>query len=378
VSTLMGLRSQNRVAVQSAVSHHPDSLHAVGDLADALGRTADLYAVFVAPGYDLPVVGAALRAAFGERVIGCTSAGNIGPDGYDPAGICAIALTGGGLSAHTIVLGQLDDACAAVEESGGAIAELRGAIGDDDGFAILLTDGLRGNEDLLAASLMATLGDVPLVGASAGDDLTFSHTAVYHNGSFTENLATVTMVRLSSPFRLLRVQHHEATGTVLVATDVDPDQRIVRAFNGRPAAQAYAEAVGTPLGEITPTTFSRHPLLLNAGGSSWVRSIAEIAVPDSMRLFARVDVGDVLRLGRPEGMLEKLGRRLDTVAAELGSIGGMLAFDCILRRLEFENDGTAEQVGALLAARHATGFSSYGEQFNGMHMNHTLVAVAFA
>jgi hypothetical protein len=378
VPTLNGLHNQNRVAVQSAVSHQPDALRAVGDLADALGQTADLYAVFVAPGYDLAVVGTALHHAFGERVIGCTSAGNIGPDGYDHAGICAIALTGGGLSARTIVLGPLDDPCAVVEENGAAIAELRSGIGDDDGFAILLTDGLLGNEDLLVASLMATLGDVPLVGASAGDDLTFSHTAVYHNGLFTGNLATVTLVRSNSPFRLLRVQHHEATGTVLVATDVDPDQRIVRALNGRPAAQAYAEAVGIPLDEITPMTFSRHPLLLNAGGSSWVRSIAEIPDHDYLRMFARVDVGDVLRLGRPEAMLEKLGSRLDTVAAELGSIGGMLAFDCILRRLEFENEGNAEQVGALLAAHHATGFSSYGEQFNGMHMNHTLVAVAFA
>jgi hypothetical protein len=183
---------------------------------------------------------------------------------------------------------------------------------------------------------------------------------------------------LDAPFRLFRVQHHETTETVLVATDVDPDRRIVRAFNGRPAAQAYAEAVGIPWNQITPTTFSRHPLLLNAGGSSWIRSIAEIVADDFLRFFARVDVGDVLRLGRPEAMLEKLGARLDAVEAELGSIGGMLVFDCILRRLEFDSEGVTEQAGALLATHHASGFSTYGEQFNGMHMNQTLVAVAFA
>jgi hypothetical protein len=378
VSTPIGLRNQDRVAVRSAVSHHPEALHAVRDLADALGRTAELYVVFVAPGYDLAVVGPALRDAFGERVIGCTSAGNIGPDGYDPAGICGVALTGGGLSTRTVVLDPLDDPCAAVEDNGDAFAELRAGLGDGDGFAVLLTDGLRGNEDLLAARLMAAMGDVPLIGASAADDLTFRRTAVYHSGSFKENLATVTIVRSDAPFRLLRVQHHETTGTVLVATDVDADRRIVRAFNGRPAAQAYAEAVGMPLGEITPMTFSQHPLLLNAGGSSWVRSIAGITGHDFLRMLARVDVGDVLRLGRPEAMLEKLRSRLDTVAVELGSISGMLVFDCVLRRLEFENEGMAEQVGALLAAHHATGLSSYGEQFNGMHMNQTLVAVAFA
>jgi hypothetical protein len=363
MSPLTGVRGRKRVAARSATSHQPDALLAVGDVADALGRDADLYAVFVAPGYDLAVVGPALHQAFGERVIGCTSAGNIGPDGYEHAGICALALSGGGLCVRTIVLRPLDDPFALVDENGAAIAELRACIEGGDGFAILLTDGLGGNEDLLAANLMAALGDVPIIGASAGDDLTFHRTAVYHDGSFAANLATVAAVRLDAPFRLFRVQHHETTETVLVATDVDPDRRIVRAFNGRPAAQ---------------TTFSRHPLLLNAGGSSWIRSIAEIVADDFLRFFARVDVGDVLRLGRPEAMLEKLGARLDAVEAELGSIGGMLVFDCILRRLEFDSEGVTEQAGALLATHHASGFSTYGEQFNGMHMNQTLVAVAFA
>ncbi|GAA2512805.1 FIST N-terminal domain-containing protein [Winogradskya humida] len=378
MSTLAGSNSQTRVVVRSAVSHQSDASLAVGELVAALGQEADLYAVFVAPGFDLAAVAAATRAAFGDRVIGCTSAGNIGANGYDLTGIGAIALTGGALSARTIALGPLDDPCAVVEENGAAIAELRAGIGDADGFAVLLTDGLRGNEDVLTASLMAALGDVPIIGASAGDDLTFRRTAVYYNGQFSENLATVTVVRTDAPFRLMRVQHHEATGTVLVATDVDPDRRIVRAINGRPAARAYAEAVGLPVGELTPTVFSRYPLLLNAGGTSWIRSIAEVEAHDFLRMFARVDVGDVLRLGRPQAMLEKLGACLEGVAAELGSIGGMLVFDCILRRLEFESEGLTGQVGALLAAHHATGFSSYGEQFNGMHMNQTLVAVAFA
>lgn len=97
-----------------------------------------------------------------------------------------------------------------------------------------------------------------------------------------------------------------------------------------------------------------------------------------MRMFARVDVGDVLRLGRPVGMVEKLTERFAEVVADLGSVSGMLAFDCILRRLEFEEQGVADRIGAILADHRVVGFSTYGEQFNGMHMNQTLVAVAFA
>jgi hypothetical protein len=370
-------RSGQHVAAASAASHLPDGAAAVAEIAAALGTQADLYTVFVSTGYDLDAVGSALRKHFGERIIGCTSSGNIGPNGYDRAGICAAAFTGGGLHTRTVTVGPLDDTATAVERAGSALTGLRAELGDGDGFAILLTDGLTRNEDLLAANLMATLGDVPIVGGSAGDDLTFAHTAVYHDGKFQANRATVTLVRTDAPFRILRLQHHETTDTILVATDVDADRRIIRELNGRPAAPEYARAVGADLADIGPTTFSTHPLLLNAGGSSWIRSIAAVHDDQSLSMFARVDVGDVLRLGRPVGMMDKLAERFDAVRTELGSISATLTFDCILRRLEFEERGLADEVGAFLVQHRAIGFSTYGEQFNGMHMNQTLVAVAF-
>lgn len=378
MSALSEVKSGHQVAVTSAVSHRTGPSDAVAELAAALGPHADLYAVFVAPGYDLGAVGEALKRHFGDRVIGCTSAGNIGADGYDPQGLCALALTGGGVEARTIIVGPLDDAPAAVDAASMELSALRAQLDDREGFAILLTDGLARNEDTLAASLMATLGDVSIIGGSAGDGLEFRETAVYHDGAFHPNHATVTLFRLDAPFRLLRMQHHEATGAVLVATDVDPEQRIVRAFNGRPAAQAYAEAIGVTPGLLTPATFARHPLLLIAAGSSWIRSIAEIGPDESFSMFARVDVGDVLRVGHSAGMVDKLESRLAAVEADLGSLSGMLVFDCILRRLESEEHGTSDRVGAVLARHGAVGFSTYGQQFNGMHMNQTLVAVAFA
>ncbi|GLY92944.1 FIST N-terminal domain-containing protein [Actinoplanes sp. NBRC 103695] len=362
----------------SAVSHRAEPAAAVADLATALGPHADLYAVFVAPGYELTTLGSALREHFGDRVIGCTSSGNICAYGYDGRGITALALTGGGLEARTTVVGPLDDAPAAVDEASGRLAALRAGLDGHDGFAILLTDGLARNEDLLAASLMATLGDVPVIGGSAGDGLEFRSAAVYHDGAFHPNYATVTVVRLDAPFQLLRLQHHEAGDTVLVATDVEPERRIIRTFNGRPAASAYAEAVGADLETITAATFSEHPLLLSAAGSSWIRSVAQVGPDNTLIMFARVELGDVLRVGYSAGIMEKLQQRLGSVETELGSLSGMLAFDCVLRRLESENLGLSGRVGEVLARCGAVGFSTYGEQFNGMHMNQTLVAVAFA
>jgi hypothetical protein len=366
-----------RVSVTSAVSHLPDAADAVAELRDHLGDTADLFAVFVSPGYDLDAAGPAIADWCDGRVIGCTSSGNIGPDGYDGSGILAIAMSGGGLRARTMSLGPVDDVTQAVERGAAELVELHAAWEGADGFAILLVDGLCMREDRLVAALMAALGDVPIIGGSAGDALTFTYTAVYSEGRFVPNTATLTLVTLDAPFELFRLQHHEPTPLVLVATAASPDRRVVHSFNGRPACQVYAEVVGVGVDDLSPAIFSAHPLVLQAAGGNWVRSIS-VANPDgSLGLLAAVEVGDVLRVGSSTGIIEKLQERFSTLSDALGGVTGVLTFDCVLRRLEFEAHALDTQVGEILVRNKACGFSTYGEQFNGMHMNQTLVAVAF-
>jgi hypothetical protein len=366
-----------QVTVRSAVSHHPDADGAIAELRQRLGDTADLYAIFVSPGYDLDAAGAAISDWCDDRVIGCTSSGNIGPNGYESGGVAAVALAGGGLRARTISLEPLTDVPRALERAAPGLADLHAAWAGAEGFAMLLVDGLSMREDRLVAELMAALGDVPIIGGSAGDALTFTYTAVYHEGRFAPNMATFTMVTLDAPFRLFRLQHHEPTDQVLVATEASPDRRLIQAFNGRPAAEVYAEAVGVDPVGLGPAIFSAHPLILKAAGGSWVRSISSANDDGSLTLLAAVELGEVLRVGRSAGMLAKLAERFTALSGDLGGISGVLTFDCVLRRLEFEAHGVSAEVGEMLARNHAYGFSTYGEQFNGMHMNQTLVAVAF-
>ena len=50
--------------------------------------------------------------------------------------------------------------------------------------------------------------------------------------------------------------------------------------------------------------------------------------------------------------------------------------DCILRRLELEALGLAEEVGHFMAEHKVVGFSTYGEQLRGVHVNQTFVGLA--
>lgn len=376
-TTLSSPVTADRVVVTPAVSYHPDATVAVAELRERLGDTADLVAVFVSPGYDLDAAGAAIGDWCDGRVIGCTSSGNIGPGGYEDSSICAVALAGGGIRTRTLTIESLTDVPDAVERAGPELADLHACRDRSEGFAILLVDGLSMREDRLAAELMAALGDVPIIGGSAGDALTFTRTAVYHHGRFVSDTATLTMVALDAPFGLFRFHHHEPTDRVLIATEASPDQRRIHSFNGRPAAAAYAEAVGVGVDRLGPQAFSAHPLVLRAAGGTWVRSIKEANADGSLGLFASVEVGEVLRIGRSTGMVERLAGQFASLSQEVEGISGVLAFDCVLRRLEFEEHALSGEVGRILAHHRAAGCSTYGEQFNGMHMNQTLVGVAF-
>jgi hypothetical protein len=54
----------------------------------------------------------------------------------------------------------------------------------------------------------------------------------------------------------------------------------------------------------------------------------------------------------------------------------VLGCDCILRRLELQQKGLLDEAPNVLRGADFIGFSTYGEQFNGIHVNHTLTGVA--
>ena len=54
----------------------------------------------------------------------------------------------------------------------------------------------------------------------------------------------------------------------------------------------------------------------------------------------------------------------------------MIGCDCILRRLEIEQKDLGAAVDELVKRHSVVGFSTYGEQFHGMHVNQTFTGVA--
>jgi len=369
------------VVVRSAWSADPVGEDAVTAVAEELGDDAGLVLAFVSGGYDLDRVAGALTSWAGDRVIACTSAGALSRAGFQRSGIVVVALPGPDLEAVTIPIRPLAELDEVWAQAGGALRQaIRGTGVQADGrsqFAVMLVDGLSRREELLAEQVSGLLGGVPLIGGSAGDDLRFERTAVLVDGRFVSGAATVTVVTTGTPFRRFRVQHHAAGDQVLVVTSATAHERLVHTLNGRCAAEEYARAVGVGPADLSPTVFSTHPLVLRAGGGNWIRSISRVEPDGSLRFLCVAETGTVLRLGCSQDPATALADQFTSLRSELGPLAGVLAFDCILRRLEFEEGGLDRELGHLLAREGVVGFSTYGEQYDGVHVNQTMVGIAF-
>ncbi len=361
-------------SVWHAMTTDPDPRAAVADLRSQMGDRLDALFFFGSTAYDLDEVGPALKRSFDCPIIGCTSSGQIGPGGFRKGGMAATGFGGGNLAMVPHLIHPLVGFQDAVLPMASAIRN-EPADGRQHPFGFLVIDGLSMMEERVTSAIYQALGNIPIVGGSAGDDLRFDRTFVYHDGRFLSDAAVLASFRSRGPIVPFMLKHFIPGEPDIVITEADADRRIIREINGEPAADAYARALGLPTEALGPAVFSRHPFLMAIGSGHHVRSIAKVLPDRSLALYCAIDTGLAISIGRSVDPLALLERTLADVRRQAGDPLAVLACDCILRRLEFEDLGTDAEVGEVLARNQVFGFSTYGEQFNGIHVNQTLTGI---
>ena len=277
---------------------------------------------------------------------------------------------------------QIDDLVTiGVERAGGIVRRLKSQLRADangaNTFAVMLVDGLSNAEETLVAAVHWAIGDIQLVGGSAGDNLTFEKTTLIHAGQVWSQAALLLMIETDTPFRVFKTQNFEPTAIKLVVTAADTASRTVYELNAEPAAREYAAAIGLLPNDLGPFSFASYPLVVKVGGDYYCRSIRNMNLDGSLTFFCAIDEGLVFTVARPQDMVTSTEQTLRDVEASLGGIDLVLGFDCILRRLDAENSQTRNLVDQLYRKYRVVGFNTYGEQFNAMHLNQTLTGIAF-
>ncbi len=246
---------------------------------------------FCSSEYDRDALAGEIGARFGGApVVGCTTAGEIGPLGCRDGSLTGVSFAP---SAGTAVVGHLDDLRGFGLPEGVAFARgLRRRLEDEapqadahNTFAFLLVDGLFGHEEQLAHALQEGLGDIPLVGGSAGDSMSFASTYIYRDGEFVSGSAVLVLITTPLPFMEFKTQHFEPTDERLVVTEADPAERVVSEINGLPAAEEYARMLGVDPRDLGPAHFAASPVVVLIDGGNYVRSIQKVNPDGSLKFY---------------------------------------------------------------------------------------------
>ncbi len=380
-----GVRSMNaenrRLSVTIGQTTCRDEQQAVSEFFSQVhAADTDVVIFFCSSRYDLARLGTELKSKFPCPLIGCTTSGEISPKGYQEGGIVGAGFKSGELRIHTRLIPSLDQFHPSrVQQITDEIRkELSFSTRFDRNtmFGVLMIDGLSMFEEHVISSLHSSLNGVSIIGGSAGDDLRFEQTMVYSDGRFIPNAAVFSLFETTLPFYVFNTQHFRPTEKKLVITEADPSRRIVSQINAEPAAQEFARILDMPVSALNPRVFSKYPLMLKIGDSWYVRSIQKVNEDGSLSLFSAIDVGLVLTVGQGENLVVNFENTLHRISREVPNLRLIIGCDCILRRLEIVENGLGNQIDDLLCDTSFIGFSTYGEQYDCVHVNQTLTGVA--
>jgi hypothetical protein len=370
--------------IRIATSRKPSGTEAIREVAAALGDSDEFefLLIFVSPSFDPGEIVSGLALYLpGIRYAGCSTAGEISPDGLTHSSVVLLAFP---QRLFSIVCAPLYDCRNFDLEQGTQMAaalrrELASRTENREGkpFAMTLLDGLCRSEEPILSALQFGLDNIPLVGGSSGDNLALRDTFVLYDGHVLRETGLLLLIHSELPFQVFQSNHFEPTSRKMVVTACDPKARVVTELDASPAGETFAQAIGMEEKKLDSMCFATHPLLVHIGNEYFCRSIQSLNPDGSLSFYCAIDNGVVLTVAHTKDMVQTLEETLAKLETELGPIDCIIGFDCTHRRLEAANRLIDQQISDVFKRYRVAGFSTYGEQYNALHLNYTFSAVAF-
>jgi hypothetical protein len=345
----------------------------------------NLVLFFAHPRHDFARLTAAMQERFPDAITaGCTTMGEIGPAGMTDGAVVGLGLGPPCRAAAVLVEGlsefRFEDGARLVSDLAEQLGLEREGIAPGRHVLLTLTDGLSGMEEILVASLGFALPMVPLVGGSAGDAGRFERTLVALRGRASAGSAVVVLLEPSVPFHPFQVHHYHPTPGRVVVTRAEPRRRLISRLNGRPATAVLADLFGVEIeqlqrGDIADLQRPGLQFGFNVGGRHYMRSVMTLQ-GDDLLLGGAVEEGAILTIMKAGDIVERTRQGVDQARAALDTRPAvMLAFSCGGRLLEARARGVQAAVEEAICQVPCVGFTTYGEQFGPMQVNHTLTAL---
>ncbi len=309
-----------------------------------------------------------LRAAFPQsRLIGCSTAGEITPDGVEDGScsVTAVHFDATGLVEASTRLTGMDDSYAAGERLGQQLAAV------DLKAVLVFGPGVKINGSALVNGISSIIGNaVPITGGLAGDAGAFKQTFTLGSGGVTDDQ----VVAIGLCGEQLRFGHGsfggwEPFGPARKVTRCDGN--VLYELDGEPALDIYKRYLGDHAKDL-PASGLLFPFAMLGEDHNAIGLIRTILGVDeatgSLTLAGEINVNGYLKL--MHASTDKLVNGAESAASAAAqmfqSTGECLAIlvSCVGRKLVMGNrvDEEVEAVSNVFGSKAVlTGFYSYGE-----------------
>ena len=245
-------------------------------------------------------------------------------------------------------------------------------------ICLTFTVAYRQCEEIIQVTLKKILGDLPVIGTSAGN--TGSEvTYIAFNGSiYDKGCVYLFLKNLTGKIAFVRENIYKPTRHTVLATDVDVERRIVYEYDRRPATEVMMKLLHTDEQGL-PDALRQHPMGRVVDDDIYITDFKEIVEDTAIAYYARIYGNTglyLLSMGDYCAVFEDTINRLKEQVAM--STGGIV-INCAGRAMFYQErgwmQGFAEQLRVYMNQFFVC--SGYGEQMEGQHFNQTMMIIAF-
>lgn len=371
--------------ILSASSANASTESAVAEIVAQLeGLKPALIVFFTSTAHDGVAITEGLKKfAPNAAITGCSTAGEFTDKTYTTGAISVLAFSSEKVKRVATAMATYESGVeAGVLEATRKLSQQFGAdlreLDPKTHVGFIFNEALHFREDEVDEVLGHAAPLLSFVGGSAGDDWQMKAGRVYENGRVSEDGCVLTLIELNAPYAILKTTSFESTPVTLRMDKVDG--RAVHVINGKPAVEAYAEAINVPIEKLDHMAFMANPLGVMIDGEPWLRSVVGLLPDGALNFGARMLEGSELQLLRPKDLVGDTTRAINETVAKLGQpAAGAVFFNCAHRCLAINAMKIQAPFAQALtdAGFPIAGFHCYGEDWI-VHLNQTLVGVVFA
>lgn len=371
--------------MKSALTTSKQTEQAVRDITSRLHRDPALVLFFASTAYHFEEVTKALHSHYPKaQVVGVTTTGEVGPDGFSTQSLSAQSYSTSFGKVSAFLMQDIEkypifDRPQLIEAASAIGIQTTSRDIDRQGLAYVFPVGLKAGEEKMLSVINSifTYDGFPIFGGTAGDDANFEVTKVSVNGEISTTGGATVFMKPHVDFYIYKENIFEGTGHQVKITKADAEKRIVYEMNNRPATQVYAELIGTTVSNLS-SELSFHPLGRKFNDDYLIASPFEALADGSVSFYCQVYEGVTVEILKPKNAVVEMKHTRAAFEQLFKNIEGVLACNCILRKLQFENERIFPALNEeMKQLPNLCGFSSYGEQLNKSQLNQTLLMIGF-